>query len=233
MPHHEKTPHTISRRQALVLLGGAMTAVSPIRAEAQKGLLLRSEAPLIDLEKSAEDNRLWSRPAKPQPRPEGGTALSGSVSDLANRLLTMRNLNTDERIAVRPVGLAGFEPQALARLSHFMRDWRDNESLSVSPAVIAGLLRIQMQAQRDGFSGDVQLNSGYRTRRTNALLRRRGLNAARNSFHLQARAADFVLPGVPVAETIEMAKALDIGGVGGYPNFVHIDDGPTRYWGRA
>lgn len=224
--------NAISRRNALLLcLGAAMTPRLAV-AQQQAGWFPGPASPLIDLEGSASEGGFWSR-REPLQSDGKRTTRRSRRGKAARGALRMRNVHTDERIVAHPFTAEGFDLDELARVSHFMRDWRRNELRAVSPEVVMGLLHIQQAAQGQGFSDDIQLNSGYRTRHTNDLLRSRGLRAARNSFHLQARAADFALPGVPVKETIALAMQLNIGGVGGYPGFVHIDDGPTRRWGTA
>ncbi|HYN61457.1 MAG TPA: DUF882 domain-containing protein, partial [Rubrivivax sp.] len=68
---------------------------------------------------------------------------------------------------------------------------------------------------------------------TNTQLRQtRGGGVARNSLHMEGRAIDVRLPGVPLAELRDAAQALRVGGVGYYPDsqFVHIDTGRVRSW---
>ena len=87
---------------------------------------------------------------------------------------------------------------------------------------------------KDGHDGEVCFLSGYRSRKTNDLLRAQGHNAARDSLHIQARANDFRLQGVPIEAVAQYAEWLQVGGVGRYPgrsgNFVHIDSGDIRTW---
>lgn len=233
MPRRTETPRIMSRRSALMMCAGAAVMPGMGLAQTQKGLLIRAGTPLIDLDRPARESGFWQRRTPLDQAPPETPSLPEGLAHLVHQTLQMRNANTGESIASRPVTATGFDTDALKQLTHFMRDWRHNEARAVSPNVIAGLLQIQQAARRAGYSGAIQLNSGYRTRQTNDLLRQRGLKAARNSFHLLARAADFVLPGVPVKETIAWARDLQMGGVGGYPGFVHIDDGPLRTWGTA
>jgi len=57
-----------------------------------------------------------------------------------------------------------------------------------------------------------------------------GKKAARNSLHMQARAIDFSLPGVPMKTLSRVARQVCPGGVGTYSTFVHVDSGPQRSW---
>ena len=69
---------------------------------------------------------------------------------------------------------------------------------------------------------------------TNGRLRQKGSGGvAKKSLHMEGRAIDVRLPGVPLAELRDAALSLQAGGVGFYPReqFVHIDTGRVRRWG--
>ena len=54
---------------------------------------------------------------------------------------------------------------------------------------------------------------------------------ARHSLHMEGRAIDVRLPGVPLADVRDAALSLKAGGVGYYAGqFVHIDTGRVRRW---
>ena len=74
--------------------------------------------------------------------------------------------------------------------------------------------------------------SGYRSPRTNAMLRRRSDGVAAHSLHMRGQAVDVRLPGVPTKRLQELALSLQRGGVGYYPksDFVHLDTGRVRFW---
>jgi uncharacterized protein YcbK (DUF882 family) len=85
-----------------------------------------------------------------------------------------------------------------------------------------------VQAQFD--RRPILVTSGYRTEATNERLRRQGIDAARNSFHLRGCAVDIQMPGVAPASMADLGSLLGLGGVGVYANFVHLDTGPRRTW---
>ena len=64
------------------------------------------------------------------------------------------------------------------------------------------------------------------------MLSSRSNGVAKKSLHMQGKAIDFRLQGVPLAEVRKAALSLKTGGVGYYPksNFVHIDTGHFRTW---
>ena len=75
--------------------------------------------------------------------------------------------------------------------------------------------------------------SGYRSPRTNAMLRRSSGGVARNSLHMVGKAADLRLKSRSVGQMYNAALSCRAGGVGKYSrsNFVHMDCGPVRNWG--
>jgi len=76
--------------------------------------------------------------------------------------------------------------------------------------------------------------SGYRSPRTNAMLRGASSHSgvASRSLHLSGRALDFRLPGFDTARLGDLALELGRGGVGLYreSDFVHVDTGRVRSW---
>jgi uncharacterized protein YcbK (DUF882 family) len=66
------------------------------------------------------------------------------------------------------------------------------------------------------------------------MLRSRSGGVARNSLHMKGQAADLRLKSRSVAQMAKAAAACNAGGVGKYSrsNFVHMDCGPVRVWGR-
>ena len=120
---------------------------------------------------------------------------------------------------------------AVREVNHFMRDWRTNDVKSVD------LRTIDIMAAAHNLldaSEPYMLLSGYRSPQTNAMLRRRGSGVAKNSLHMKAQAADLRLNSRSVSQVARAASACNAGGVGRYSrsNFVHMDCGPIRTWGR-
>jgi hypothetical protein len=84
-----------------------------------------------------------------------------------------------------------------------------------------------------GHEGAFEIISGYRAPATNARLREsRGGGVARHSLHMEGRALDLRLPGVPLSDLRDAARAQRGGGVGFYAReqFVHLDTGRVRGW---
>ena len=121
-------------------------------------------------------------------------------------------------------------PEALKEINYFMRDWREDAQVKMDPRT----LDIAAAAHRlMDTTEPYMLLSGYRTPRTNALLREGSRGVARNSLHMKGMAADLRLKSRSVNQMYRAATACDAGGVGKYSrsNFVHMDCGPIRTWG--
>ena len=122
-----------------------------------------------------------------------------------------------------------YNPDALARISHFMRDRRNDQTIDMDPGLIDILYAIW---QRTGSDRPLHIISGYRSPETNAYLAATRRGVARNSYHMYGKAADIKLPGYSSYALRQIALSLQAGGVGYYPrsDFVHVDTGPIRDW---
>lgn len=122
-------------------------------------------------------------------------------------------------------------PEAVQAISHLMRDWREDE---VKPFANTTLDILSATHRLLECKEPFTVVSGYRTPKTNAMLRSRSRAVARNSYHMQAMAVDLRLKTRLPRQIAAAGKALGSGGVGTYSrrNFVHLDSGPTRDWGR-
>ena len=174
----------------------------------------------------------WAASELPTPsRP--GSNLDKLVRAIDPRLRIV-NAHTNERVDLRFFGPGGYDFDAVRRLNHIWRDWRQNEAPQIDPRMFWALAAISMSAQKEGHDGEIVLLSGFRTLKTNALLRSKGYGAASNSFHLKAMATDFRFEGVPQDRVGGFVEWLGVGGTGYYPRsgFTHVDTGPIRRWGK-
>lgn len=124
-----------------------------------------------------------------------------------------------------------YVPEAVKEINYFMRDWRTNgvKSIDLRTIDIMAAAHNMMDA-----SEPYMLLSGYRSAQTNAMLRSRSRSVAKNSLHVQGQAADLRLSTRSVSQIARAAAACRSGGVGKYSrsNFVHMDCGVVRTWGR-
>lgn len=148
------------------------------------------------------------------------------------RSLALDHTHTRERIALVYASGEHYVPQALGSLNHFLRDHYSGEVGQMDPQLFDLLHALRMTL---GATTPLayQIISGYRSPLTNARLRNtRGGGVASHSLHMDGKAIDIRLPGVPLAELRDAALSLKAGGVGYYPReqFVHIDTGRVRTW---
>ncbi|EPT3496443.1 YcbK family protein [Neisseria gonorrhoeae] len=109
-----------------------------------------------------------------------------------------------------------------------MRDAKDgNAMVQIDVGLLNLMYAMQEWARQSGRSNPViTINSAYRTPRRNATIE----GAARNSLHMRGKAVDFTMRGVGIGELEQMAKYYNVGGIGIYNSFVHLDTGRVRHW---
>jgi uncharacterized protein YcbK (DUF882 family) len=164
----------------------------------------------------------------------GATLPLASQSALASlpdaRSLALDHTHTHERIALVYAMGEQYVQGALSTLNHFLRDHYLGDVGLIDPRLFDLLHGVN---QMLGAGQSFQVISGYRCPTTNAMLRNtRGGGVASHSLHMEGKAIDIRLPGVPLSELRDAALSLRAGGVGYYPReqFVHVDTGRVRSW---
>lgn len=145
------------------------------------------------------------------------------------RELSMANTHTGETLDVVYYAGGRYRHEALHRANHLLRDFRTGDVHAIDPHALDILYALQVLANRgDSF----EVISGYRSPRTNAMLRATTKGVALHSLHMQGRAIDVRLPGFPTRKLRDLAISLRRGGVGYYraSDFVHVDTGRVRHW---
>lgn len=114
------------------------------------------------------------------------------------------------------------------QLCLLLKDHRQDEVMPIDPRLFDLLRAMQAWVGYYGYKDPIQINSGYRSQKTNSKLE----GAARNSMHLYGKAADIVFPGLPTSYVGQLAQRYAGGGVGFYPSsgFIHVDTGRQRTW---
>ena len=120
-------------------------------------------------------------------------------------------------------------PEVLEEINFVMRDWRRNEIKDIDRRTIDIIAASHNLLDTDE---PYTLLSGYRSAKTNAMLRRRSRSVARHSLHVTGQAADVRLSSRSVKQVYKAAAKCSGGGVGRYyrSGFVHMDCGPIRRW---
>jgi uncharacterized protein YcbK (DUF882 family) len=85
-----------------------------------------------------------------------------------------------------------------------------------------------LDAIRDHFDSPVIITSGCRCPTYNTRV-----DGEPGSQHMKGRAADIIVEGTPPPIVAELAEQMEMGGVGRYKNFTHIDTrrGKARWAG--
>lgn len=145
------------------------------------------------------------------------------------RVLRFAHLHTAEKLEVAYTDGGRYLPDALSAVNHLLRDFRTGDVHDIDPRLLDLLHALNSTtASRRPF----EIISGYRSPRTNAMLRGHSDGVAAGSLHMQGQAIDIRLGDVPLRALRDAALDLGRGGVGYYPssNFVHVDTGRIRRW---
>jgi uncharacterized protein YcbK (DUF882 family) len=147
------------------------------------------------------------------------------------RRLRLKHRWTGEQLdIVYKIGGA-YQPEAMAEINRFMRDWRCDKSTRMDPNLIDRLYELQ---QAVGTLRTIRVISAYRSEGHNASLLLAGHTVDPNSHHMFGQAIDIYVPGVSMARLKQIAEGHESGGTGYYPfsgpRFAHLDTGPVRRW---
>ncbi|MBS9479133.1 DUF882 domain-containing protein [Ancylobacter sp. VKM B-3255] len=159
--------------------------------------------------------------------------LQNAVANGDTRTLTLHHVHSGASATVTFKRNGRYDPAALKQLNVLLQDWRRKESTNMDPRLFDIIWEVYRES---GATQPIQVIGGYRSPATNAMLRQRSRGVAKTSLHMQGKAMDFYIPGVPLAKIREAGLRLERGGVGFYPTsgspFVHMDTGGIRHWPR-
>jgi len=116
------------------------------------------------------------------------------------------------------------------KINTFFRDWRANATAQIDLRLVSALKTIIDIAKLKSNLNRVNIHSGFRTKKTNDMLRLSSSSVAEKSYHVQGRALDFSIEGIPSRDLSKIVLDNFDGGVGVYRGFVHVDTGPKRVW---
>jgi uncharacterized protein YcbK (DUF882 family) len=152
------------------------------------------------------------------------------LRDTGARTLSFNCYNSGETLKATTYWANGkYIPDALAEINYALRDDRSGEVHSIEPKVLDLLHQIGKNLDTNCH---FEMYSGYRSPKTNAMLRRMNSEVASHSLHMEGEAVDITLPGRSLEQLHKTALAMRAGGVGYYPdaNFLHVDVGRVRRW---
>ena len=156
-------------------------------------------------------------------------AITGTATRRHEKRLSFLNLHTGERLTTTFWADGKFDLQALSDIDRVLRDHRTGDVEPMDHKLLLALTDLRARLDTDAT---IHVISGYRSPKTNAMLRKVSGGVAKKSYHMKGQAIDLRLPNLPLKTVRKAAKALNKGGVGYYPgsDFIHMDTGPVRYW---
>jgi uncharacterized protein YcbK (DUF882 family) len=164
------------------------------------------------------------------PAPAAAPAVVKTASDVRHAFV--HNLHTGDTLNAVYYENGAYVPDALNAAMKVLRDWRSGEEHFMDPRLFDLMHKLRGKIE---VRGPFQIVSGYRSAKTNALMRLRSHEVAEHSQHIVGRAVDIGVEGVELARLHRAALSLRAGGVGYYPKsgFVHVDVGPVRQWAEV
>ena len=125
---------------------------------------------------------------------------------------------------------------AYQELCHIMRDVNGKETAPIDPKLFETLWGTQAFVARYGIEQPLEILSGYRTAKSNARLIEQGVPAARQSLHIEGKAADIRIANLNAEVLGGLVRSFRQGGVGFYyraganGGWIHADTGLKRTW---
>lgn len=158
-----------------------------------------------------------------------GNSKALSLNRFDSRFVSFQNTHTGESNKVTYWEQGKYLPDGLAEINKILRDHRTNDVTKMDPKLIDQLFVLR---QKLDTNQPFHIISGYRSPKTNAMLRSRGRGVAKRSLHVTGQAIDIRVPGRSLSQVRLAALSLSAGGVGYYPGpqFVHMDTGRVRRW---
>jgi len=117
----------------------------------------------------------------------------------------------------------------LADINRVLRDHRTGDKHDIDPRLLDLLCDLRLRLDT---SESLQIISGYRSAKTNAILHANSNGVAERSLHMDGKAVDIRIAGRALSLLRKTALSMKAGGVGYYPSsdFVHVDVGRVRSW---
>ena len=125
---------------------------------------------------------------------------------------------------------------AYQELCHLLRDVNGKQTAPIDPKLLETLWGAQAFVARYGIEHPLEILSGYRTAASNTRLIESGVPAARQSLHIQGRAADIRIASLNSEVLGSLVRSFRQGGVGFYyrpgakGGWIHADTGLNRSW---
>jgi uncharacterized protein YcbK (DUF882 family) len=160
--------------------------------------------------------------------PSIATVVASSRSSY-HKSIALQHPQTGEYLNITYFEQGRYHKDALREIDYLLRDYHSDDIHPIDSALVDQLYDLKSLL---GVRQPIQVVSGYRSPNTNAQLRHQSHRVAKHSLHMEGRAIDIRIDGVPTAALKKAAVAMQQGGVGYYPraDFVHLDTGEVRLW---
>ena len=119
------------------------------------------------------------------------TRLAWALAD--QRELSFSHTHTGERLKVTYFENGVYLPDALSEINFLLRDFRTREVIEIDRRLLD---IVHLTQQSVGSSGTLEIISGYRSPKTNEMLRANSSGVAKKSFHMNGQAIDIRLTDV-------------------------------------
>ncbi|CUI03581.1 Tat (Twin-arginine translocation) pathway signal sequence domain protein [Janthinobacterium sp. CG23_2] len=155
---------------------------------------------------------------------------------LKPRVLTMTRPQSGEKTKVLYWKDGQVIDSAYQELCHLMRDVNGKETAPIDPKLFDTLWGTQAFIARYGIEEPLEILSGFRTTKSNDKLREAGVPAARQSLHIEGKAADIRIAKLNAEVLGGLVRSFRQGGVGYYyrsgprGGWIHADTGLKRTW---
>ena len=125
----------------------------------------------------------------------GCETLQNATADGETRTISLHHIHTNEDLTVTYKVNGRYDENALSKIDSLLRDWRQDKPTSMDPHLIDLLWEVHREV---GAKEPIWIVCGYRSPATNSTLRRRSNGVAKFSQHMNGKAIDFYIPGVPL-----------------------------------
>lgn len=186
-----------------------------------------------------------SKPVQPAEAPSTAMAPPPDIFDaqaldlefwLKPRTLTVTRPASGEKASLLYWQDGEIIDSAYQQLCHLMRDVSGKETAPIDPKLFETMWGTQAFLARYGIEQPLEILSGYRTAKSNTKLIEQGVPAARQSLHIDGKAADIRIPNLNAEVLGGLVRSFRQGGVGFYyregprGGWIHADTGLQRTW---
>lgn len=155
------------------------------------------------------------------------TAAFTGGAQAADRQLSFYNTHTKENQIITYKRDGNYDREGIRAINLLLRDHRTGDVANIKPELLDVLygIKTDLETKKPSLNVTFHIVSGFRSPKTNEMLRKNVGGQAKNSRHTHGDAIDIRVPGVTTKELRNAAWCQNKGGVGYYTGnqFVHVD----------